>query len=113
MNKINFPMKKIMLKLIMVIFSISFFSANVNAAKRQDVKCYVELYGGAETVIFIETSVEEAKHLDRVAKQWIGKKVSTPVFREKKVIYKVHECALLDTPFYMSKAKAADAKIER
>ena len=93
----------------MVIFSTSFFSANVNAAQRQDVKCYVELYGGAETVIFIETHGDEAKHLDRIARQWLNEKVTTQVSKGKKVIYKVHECALLNTPFKSNKAKAIDA----
>jgi hypothetical protein len=109
MNKVNIQMKKIMLKLIIVIFSALLFSANVNSAQRQDVKCYVELYGGAETVIFIETHGDEAKHLDRIARQWVNKKVSTQVSKGKKVIYKVHECALLNAPFKTNKAKAIDA----
>jgi len=96
---------------------ITFFALltanNANAKQRQDVKCYVELYGGAETVIFIETYGNQAKNLDKVAKQWVNKKVQTQVAKDKKVIYKVHECALLNTPFKTSKARAIDYQTAR
>jgi len=108
MKRINFYTKNIAMKFMLVVISGVIFSSQVNAVQRQDVKCYVELYGGGETVIFIETYGDQAKHLNHIAKQWLNKKVMTQIAKEKKVIYKVHECALLNIPFKTSKARAVD-----
>ena len=112
MNKIignSKVLTKMKLRLLLTLLLTGIFSTNLYAVSYQDVKCYVELYGGAETVIFIETHGDEAKHLDRIARQWVNKKVTTQVSKGEKVIYKVHECALLNAPFKSNKAKAIDA----
>lgn len=78
--------------------------------KKVDVKCFVELVGGGETISFWNIPTSKVANL---AKSITGHKVSVPNSKQKMKIYKAHECALLKDDFTGSRAKIVDAETAR
>lgn len=78
--------------------------------KKVDVKCFVELVGGGETISFWSISAKKAANL---SKSITGHKISVPNSKQKVKIYKAHECVFLKDDFAGSRAKIVDAKTAR
>ena len=77
-----------------------------NQGKVVDVKCFVELIGGGETITFWNIS---SKKLSGLSKSIEGRQVMVSNSKQKARIYKSYECVLLDDKFSISKAKRVDA----
>lgn len=75
-----------------------------------DVKCFVELVGGEETVSFWNIPTHQVSNLINTV---VGQKVSIPHSKQKGIIYKANECVLLKDNFSGNKAKMLDDKIAR
>ena len=78
--------------------------------KKVDAKCFVELFGGGEQIIFWHIP---SKKLPNLVSSIVGKKVPTNTSKQKVKIYKAYECVLQKDDFASSKAKALDAIAER
>ncbi|GLX77159.1 hypothetical protein tinsulaeT_04990 [Thalassotalea insulae] len=79
-------------------------------SKHVDVKCYVELVGGGETVAF--WNVRE-KQVAKLAQRIHGQKVHSAGYGKKQNIYKVHECVLLKDEFSTEQARRVDNNTAR
>jgi hypothetical protein len=78
-----------------------------------DIKCYSELVGGAENVTFWKA---QPSLLHRLSDSIIGQKVRVTGDQSKNkkgIIYKVHQCVLLEDEFSSPIAKAIDKKTRR
>ncbi|OUR62609.1 hypothetical protein A9Q74_04040 [Colwellia sp. 39_35_sub15_T18] len=78
--------------------------------KKIDVKCFVELVGGGEQVIFWNIS---SKKLSGLSQSIIGHKVTVHNSKQKAKIYKAHECILLKDEFTSVRAKRLDKDTAR
>lgn len=78
--------------------------------KKVDVKCFVELIGGRETISFWNIPTSQVSNL---VNSITGRQVSIPHSKQKGTIYKTHECVLLHDDFSGSKAKIVDEKVAR
>lgn len=102
---------KILLPTILLIISNNLEAqAPTKKDKKVDAKCFVELVGGGEAVVFWNIS---SKKLSALPDSIIGHKVALPSSRQKVEIYKVHECALLKGDFKGSKARIVDENTAR
>ena len=92
-------------------FAVEAKSSNQKKAdKTVDVKCFVELVGGGDTISF--WNVPKSK-VSKLAKSITNHKISSPNSKQKVKIYKAHECILLKDDFTGSRAKVTDAKTAR
>jgi len=89
---------------------VSFAEQPNKKIKKVDAKCHVELYGGTESIYF---RTIKSGQLEKLAKQVLNRDVITPTSSEKKKIYKVHECVLLDSTFKTNRSKRLDSKTAR
>lgn len=78
--------------------------------KKVDAKCFVELLGGGEKIVFWHIS---SKKFPSLASSIVGKKIPTYGSKHKVKIYKAYECVLQKDDFSSSRAKALDAKTPR
>jgi len=78
--------------------------------KKVDAKCFVELVGGGERVVFWNIP---SKKLSGLSKSITGHKVMVPNSKQKVKIYKAHECVLLKDDFTSSRAKIVDGETAR
>jgi len=78
--------------------------------KKVDVKCFVELVGGSETITFWNIPSKTLPHLSSKIE---GQKIMGTSSKEKVKIYKSHECVLLKDDFSSTKAKTVDKKTAR
>jgi hypothetical protein len=98
------------------LFTLLAFSHSVAAKasskenNRVDIKCFVELVGGGETISFWNITKDKVTNLPKSIQ---GRKVNVPNSKQKSEIYKAHECVLLKSSFTGSKAKSVDAKTAR
>jgi len=81
-----------------------------NVHKKVDAKCFVELVGGGESIIFWNIP---SKKLSSLSKSITGHKIMVPNSKQKVSIYKTHECVLLKEDFKGSRAKLLDEKTPR
>lgn len=101
---------------ILPLLTVLAFNLPVEAKSSQkdntkvDVKCFVELVGGEETISFWNIPSHQASNLVNTV---AGQKVSIPHSKQKGVIYKANECVLLKDNFSGNKAKMLDDKIAR
>jgi len=79
-------------------------------SKKVDVKCFVELVGGGETISFWYVPSNKVSNL---AQKITGHKVSVPNAKQKVKIYKTHECVLSKNNFSGSRAKIVDSETAR
>lgn len=79
-------------------------------AKKIEVKCFIELYGGRETIHFRKIKENE---LAKLPNMLVNSNVSVIGSKQKQKIFKVHECALLNDEFSDSHAKQVDAATPR
>jgi len=59
------------------------------SVKKIKVKCYVQLYGGNETIVY---HMIKAKKISSLEKTLVNKKVMTTTSINKEKIYQVNEC---------------------
>jgi hypothetical protein len=85
-------------------------SGKEKADKKVEVKCFVELVGGGETISFWHIPNNKVSNL---AKSIAGHKITVPNSKQKVQIYKTHECVLSKENFIGSRAKAVDSKMAR
>ena len=94
------------IKIFSLLLVLSFLSVGSYAAKNDnkkvDVKCYVELLGGEQTIYLGHVKKRELKNL---SKTLVNRKILTPFSRQKKQVYKVFECSLENKDFNSSKAR--------
>lgn len=94
------------IKSLSLLLILSLISAGSHAAKNDnkkvDVKCYVELLGGEQTIYLGHVKKKELKSL---SKTLVNRKILTPFSRQKKQVYKVFECRLENKDFASSKAR--------
>ena len=108
----NTTMKALPLVAILV-FSIVVDAKSPNQEKVNktvDVKCFVELVGGGETISF--WNVPSSK-VSALAKSISNRKIPSPTSKQKVKIFKAHECVLLNEKFSGGRAKIVDSKIAR
>lgn len=96
--------------LVLFVLLCCSFQGQTKQDKLIDVKCFVELIGGGETITFWNIS---SKKLSGLADAIIGHQVSIPTSKQKVSIYKTHECVLLNEDFSSSKGKLLDAETAR
>lgn len=98
------------------LLSLLVFSSYVEAKpagksdKKVDAKCFVELVGGGETIVFWNIS---SKKLSGLSTSIVGHQVMVANSKQKAKIYKSYECVLLKDNFATNKAKIVDAKTAR
>jgi len=81
-----------------------------NSGKTVDVKCFVELVGGGETISF--WNVPSSKVSD-LAGSISNRKIPSPTSKQKVKIFKAYECVLLNESFTGNRAKTVDSKTAR
>lgn len=107
---INTSMKIVSLITLMAFSFVIEAKTSVKQDKKVDAKCFVELVGGGERVIFWNIS---SKKLSSLSKSIVGHKVMVYNSKQKVKIYKAHECVLLKDDFSGSRAKIVDGKTGR
>jgi len=94
--------------LMISLLSCSFWvqaAVQANNVAKVELKCFVELYGGKETIHFAGVN---PKKLQGFAKQLLGRKVLTSIAKGKQKIYKVNECVKLTDKFTSAHARQVD-----
>ena len=97
----------------MTMLSSTFFvqaAPKHNNDTKVELKCYVELYGGKETIYFASVSLRNVKGF---AQQLSGSSVLTSVAKGKQKIYKVNECVSLIEKFRSAQARQIDERTVR
>lgn len=111
MNILMINKIKVVSLVSIVIFS---FAIEAKPSERKDnkvdVKCFVELVGGGETISFWNIP---SKKVSNLAKTITGHKVLLSNSKQKVRIYKAHECVLSKDNFTHSRAKIVDSKTAR
>jgi len=107
-NKVIIPLKNAQ---IAIVLSTVFCSFLIQAAPEKsqgskvELKCFVELYGGKETIHFAGVSPQ---NVEGFAQQLQGKRVLTSIAKGKHKIYKVNECVGLSEKFSTDRARQVD-----
>jgi len=108
-----FSLKKVYKFTVLITLICSFFVAaepqNIQGAK-VELKCFVELYGGKETIHFATVNRQNVKVFEQ---QLLGSKVLTSVAKGKQKIYKVNECVPLTEKFNSAHARQIDEETVR
>jgi len=99
-------MKKSMIISLLLVFASS-ASADQDISKKVTAKCFVNLYGGQQTIYY--RTISEVQ-LPNLAKKLSGQMVSTVYSNKKKKIYKVNECILQSSEFNDAWARQLEAK---
>jgi len=84
--------------------------AQVSKDKRISFKCFVDLYGGSQTIT--NTTVKESKARN-LYKTMVNSRIFVPGKEKKQQIYKVHECVPLNGEFKSGIAKTLDKQTPR
>ena len=74
---------------------------------RVSAKCFVELYGGVQTITMATT--KESK-LNQLAHKLHNRQIFVPGMDERQQILEVHECVLASSKFKSAKANRVDAE---
>jgi hypothetical protein len=85
-------------------------AANAKEDKKVDMKCYVELYGGSETIYFANFKQSKLKSLARTL---VNRRILTHTSKEKQKVYAVKECVLEKEVFNSSIANSIEANMAR
>ncbi|MCI2283145.1 TapY2 family type IVa secretion system protein [Colwellia sp. MSW7] len=107
---INTIIKNISILTLITCSLITNAKSTATEDKKVDVKCFVELIGGRETISFWYIPSSQVSNL---VNSITGRQVSIPHSKQKETIYKAHECVLLQDDFSGSKAKIVDEKVAR
>ncbi|NMP30942.1 hypothetical protein HII17_05135 [Thalassotalea sp. M1531] len=91
--------------IILTMTSLSSFAAKNIDSDKVSVKCFVDLYGGSQT---ITGAVVKSKQIGKLANKLVNNKIFVPGHSRKQQIYKVHECVLSSGEFKSALAKKVD-----
>lgn len=103
--------QKVLVIMSMLSCSFGVLSApKANNGAKVELKCFVELYGGKETIHFAGVNPKKVKGFTQ---QLIGEKVLTSIVKGKQKIYKVNECVPLTEKFTSARARQIDKETVR
>lgn len=86
--------------------AVSFESTDKKQNKKIETKCFVELYGGQQTIVYRVVNNNKFEQLTRFL---VNKSVLTTLSDKKQKIYKVIECARLTDDFKSSASKSMES----
>ena len=89
-------MTKIFTGKSIVMVTTMLFSTLTSAKERVEVKCFVDFYGGGQSIYFVSLAKEDYKHLPDTL---VNDKAYTISRDKKKKIYAVNECTLETNKF--------------
>ena len=98
---------KIYMIFLLLLSLMSNASAEQASIKKITAKCFVNLYGGQQTIYY--RKIDPIK-LANLAENLSGKMITTVYSNQKKKIYKVNECILKENEFSDAWARQIEAK---
>ncbi len=102
-----------LLTIAMVLFSTNIIAQtklNPTQSALVELKCYVELYGGKETIHFAMVNKNDVADF---AERLVGQKIATSLSKQKQEIYRVKECTKLRGKFSTGRGRKIDQQTVR